>query len=186
MNSEATPREVDVAKQTEPQKSGLATASLILGLVSFIPLVGVLLGILAIIIGVLGISQIKKKTLGGKRLARAVIVLGILGIVFTLVVYGSLYYFGFVSETGPFAELKPKLNQQLITNNVGALELYKKKPGNYPTTLEEAIEDDFSILPLDAYSRSFYYEAKQAGQSYELRSLGADGQYGTDDDTLVN
>jgi len=185
MKRETTSSEGNVAIQKEPPKSGLAIASLILGLLSFIPLVGVLLGIIAVIIGILGVSQIKKKTLGGRKLAIAGIVLGILGIVFTLVVYGSLYYFGFVSETGPFVEVKSELNQQLITNNVGALELYKRKHGYYPTTLEEAIEDDFSLFPLDVYDRPFYYKAQQDSQSYELRSLGVDGQYGTDDDTLA-
>ena len=65
-------------------KSGIAIASLILGVVSFIPLVGVLLGIIAIVLGIVAISQINKQGLGGKGLAKIGIILGILGIFFGL------------------------------------------------------------------------------------------------------
>ncbi len=48
---------------TKQQTSGLAITSLILGLVAFIPLVGVFLGVLAIIFGFLALRQIKKEKL---------------------------------------------------------------------------------------------------------------------------
>jgi hypothetical protein len=164
------------------QKSGLASASLILGLVSFIPLIGVLLGLIAIILGIVGLNKIKKMDLGGKKMAIAGIILGTLGIVFTFAVYGSLFYYGFVSKTGPFAELKPQASQQILTQNAGALELYKKQNGRYPDSLDEATKAGFTIFPSDHYLKPFFYEASEDGQSYELRSLGADGEYGTADD----
>ena len=168
--------------EQQPQKSGLAIASLVLGLVSFIPLIGVPLGILAIILGIIGLNKIKKMGLGGKKMAIAGIILGILGIIFTVILYGSLFYFGFVSKTGPFAELKTQVSQQILTQNAGALELYKKQNGRYPENLDQATKAGFTIFPSDHYLKPFFYKASADGQSYELRSLGADGEYGSSDD----
>lgn len=170
--------------EQQSQKSGLATASLILGLVSFIPLVGVLLGILAIIIGIVGLNNIKKMGLGGKKMATAGIILGVLGIIFTFAMYGSLFYYGFVSKTGPFTEVKIKASEQILTQNAGALELYKKQNGQYPQSLDQATKAGFTIFPSDHYLKPFFYKVSADGQSYELRSLGADGEYGTSDDIL--
>ncbi|MEX1015021.1 MAG: DUF4190 domain-containing protein [Candidatus Paceibacterota bacterium] len=164
------------------QKSGLATASLILGLVSFIPLVGVLLGILAVILGIISLKQIKKMNLGGKKMAISGIILGLLGIIFTFAMYGLLFYYGSVSKTGPFAELKPQASQQILIQNAGALELYKKQNGRYPNSLDEATTAGLTIFPTDHYFEPFFYKASEDGRSYELRSLGADGEYGTADD----
>ncbi len=168
--------------EQQPQKSGLATASLILGLVSFIPFFGVLLGTIAIILGIVGLNEIKKMGLRGKKMANAGIILGILGILFSVILYGSLYYFGFVSKTGPFAELKPKMSQQILTQNAGTLELYKKQNERYPENLNQATKAGFTIFLSDHYLKPFFYKASEDGQSYEMRSLGADGIYGTSDD----
>lgn len=167
-------------------KSGFAITSLILGLLSFIPLFGVLLGILAIIFCFISLHEIKKTIRSGKRLAIAGLVLGVLGILFTVVIYGSLFYFGFVSKTGPFIDLKNQVSKQILTQDAGALELYKNKFGKYPASLEEVQKAGFQIYPTDHYLKPFYYKVSTDGKIYELRSLGADGIYGTLDDILPN
>ncbi|GEM_PF-5806073 len=165
-------------------KAGLAIASLILGIISFVPLVGVLLGIIAIVLGAIGLSNIKKQNLGGMGLAKAGIVLGVLGICFTVLLYGSIFYFGFVSKSGPFDSVKKQMSQQILMQDSGMLELYKKKYGKYPQNLEEAKKAGFQFYGSDHYMKPFYYKISEDGQSYELRNLGPDGVYGTADDIL--
>lgn len=130
----ATPQNPTVVEPSPEKlpKYGLAIASLILGLISFIPLLGVLTGIIAIILGAIGLSKIKKGGVGGKKLAIAGIILGVLGILFSIILYGSLFYFGFVAKGGPFDAPKKQLSQQILTQNAGYLELYKKNTGLIP------------------------------------------------------
>ncbi len=120
----------------------------------------------------------------GKRLAIAGIILGALGMVCTVALYGSLYYWGFVAKTGPFSEPKRMISQQVLTQNAGYLELYKKKHGKYPETLEELSKDGYVFFPTDHYLKPFYYKVSADGQAYELRSVGQDGAYGTKDDVF--
>jgi hypothetical protein len=176
-----------MAKKIENKHTaGFAITSLILGLVSFIPLVGVLLGILAIVFGFIGLSQIKKNKLKGRVLAIAGILLGIFGIIFTILLYSSLFYFGFVAENGPFSELKVNTSQQILTQDAGAIELYKQKYGQYPESLEEATNAGYTIFGSDHYLKPFYYEVSLDGQSYELKSAGPDKEFGTADDIFPN
>lgn len=167
------------------QKSGLAIASLILGIMSLIPLIGLFLGVITIILGIVAIRQINKLKLEGKKMAIASIILGTLGIISTVMIYGSLYYFGFVSDKGPWAELKPKATQQILVQNAGALEIYKKNNGEYPKSLNEMIQEDFVVMTIDNYLNEIFYQVSQDHQSYDLRSLGVDGEYGTSDDILL-
>ena len=164
----------------------MATTSLVLGLVAFIPLVGVLLGILAIIFGIIALRQVKKEGLMGKGLSIAGIILGIMGIIFTILLYGSLFYFGFVAENGPFSELKINTSRQILTQDAGAIELYKQKYGKYPSTFEEAINVGYTIFGSDHFLKPFYYNVSLDGQSYELKSAGPDKEFGTEDDIFPN
>ncbi len=166
----------------EQQKSNLAIITLILGLVSFIPLFGIILGILAIILGILSLNKIKKEKLSGKKTTIIGMILGILGISFTFIIYGSLFYYWFISKTGPFTEIKAKASEQILTQTAGSLELYKKQNWTYPESLKEASDAGFSILTFDHYLKPFFYKVTNDGQDYELRSLGADWEYGTTDD----
>ncbi len=170
-------------KQSSKPKSGLAIASLILGLVSFIPLIGVLLGAIAITLGIIASLKISNNhTLGGKNLAIAGTILGVLGICFTFLIYGSLFYFGFVAKDGPFANARIMASQQILTQNAGYLELYKKKHDKYPRSLEELGKDGYTAFPTDHYLKPLFYKVSEDGEAYELRSLGPDGTYNTADD----
>jgi hypothetical protein len=172
-----------VKRQVGKSTSGLAIASLILGITSFMPLIGVILGITAIILGIVSVIRIRRNGTGGRKLAIAGIILGIFGIAFTIVLYGSLFYFGFVAKNGPFVEVRKQASQQILTQNAGYLELYKKQHGKYPASLDELMkEGSYMVFPTDHYMKPLHYEVTEGGNSYNLRSLGPDGEYGTADD----
>jgi len=78
------------SQQTQQKTSGFAVASLVLGLIFFLPFTS----ILAIIFGIIALNDIKKKNLDGKGIAIAGIVLGaiffVIKIFILLVVFFAL------------------------------------------------------------------------------------------------
>ena len=66
---------------------------------SFIPGIGIVFGIAAIIWGIFTARK------GGPKLA----FIGMCGILLSLLLFGSIYYFGLVRRTGVFADLRSKL-----------------------------------------------------------------------------
>lgn len=130
--------------------------------------------------------RLKKSGLEGRNLAIAGIILGIIGILFTILLYGSLFYFGFVAEGGPFQESKIMVSRQILTQNAGALELYKQKYSQYPESLEEATNAGYTIFKSDHFLKPFYYKVSPDGQSYEMKSVGPDKEFGTSDDIFPN
>ena len=174
-----------VIKSGATQKSGFAITSLVFGLVSFIPMFGVLLGILAIVFGFISISQIKKNNLEGKGLAIAGIILGFAGIIFTIALYSALFYFGFVADKGPYADLRAELNKEILTQNAGILELYKNKYGRYPDNLEQVSEANYTFSLTDAKLTPFCHKLL-TNNSYELKGAGEDKICDTADDILLD
>jgi hypothetical protein len=175
----------DSALASKPRTAGLAIATLVLGLLApFIPLVGALLGFIAIILGVVCLLHIRRTHEGGKKLAISGMVLGGVGIISTVLIYSVLFYWGLKAKTGPWAKMKPEVTRQVLTSDVGALELYKKRFGKFPQTLADASKAGFPISPMDSYMQPVYYRVSEDCQSYDIRSLGPDGKYGTSDDIL--
>jgi hypothetical protein len=70
------------------EKKGLSIASLVCGLLFWFSLPGMVCSILAIVFGAIQLKNIKKnpKQYGGKGMATAGLVLGIIGIVFWLLI----------------------------------------------------------------------------------------------------
>lgn len=169
-------------KQMSKQTSGLATASLVLGIVSFIPSIGLILGIIGLILGIIALNNIKEKYLRGRKIAIAGIILSIIGVLSTIIIYGSLFYFGFIAKTGPFAELRSKATEQILIQNAGYLELYKKKHGKYPVSLQELTKEEYPVFPLDHFMKPLVYKISTDGQIYKLKSIGPDGIDNTADD----
>lgn len=167
------------------QKSGFAIASIILGIFSFIPGIGVLLGIAAVIFGFISLSEIKKKQFTGKGLAKGGIFLGFTGIAFSIVLYSALFYFAFFAKGGPFEGPKKQMDKMMLTQTSGYLELYKKKHQKYPDDLKQLIELNGPVRTTDFNFKPFFYKVSPDKQSYDLRSLGADNQYGTEDDIVA-
>ena len=168
----------------EIPKQSLGCLPYALGGASFIPLLGVPLGIIAIIWGLVT----KKK---GKR---ALILLGAGGIVFTVLVYGSLFYFAFVQRGGLYAGLYKQLAQTSLQSLVKEIEFFKLQHGAYPARLDELLptaKDSFiSVYDLtqvhlgSTNAPLYFYELQPDKQHYYLRSVGPDQIPFTPDDIL--
>jgi len=89
----------EVQEMERQRTSGLAIASLVCGILGLVLLLmgfGFLLGIIAIIFGVVAISQIRKDpSLGGRRMAVAGLVCGIIGVAFAVIFFILMVIFAF-------------------------------------------------------------------------------------------
>jgi hypothetical protein len=166
------------------QQERIGTFPYVIGGLSYIPLVGVLFGMVAVIWGL-----ITNKT-GGKKLA----LIGGGGILFTVALYSALFYFGFRQRGGLYDELRTKLAETTITTLVQSIEFYKVQHGAYPDSLD-ALRNSlpkntpvFIVDPTDVqtgmgHPRRYYYELIDADHYY-LLGVGRDGKPFTSDDIL--
>ena len=151
----------------------------VIGGMSFIPLIGVLFGIIAITWGL-----VAKNT----KLA----IVGTCGIAVTVILYGALFYFGFVQNGGVYDDLREKMAETQLVNAVQSIEFYKVQNGVYPVSLEELRDNlpknsavflfDPTIKKL-AQQKMYYYKLIDAS-SYHIRAHGADGVINTPDDVI--
>jgi len=154
-----------------------------IGGASFIPGIGVIFGVIAITWGLV------TKKLGGKKLA----IIGACGIGLTVVLYGSLFYFGFVQRGGIYDELRAQLSKSTITSVVQAIEFYKTQNGHYPESLEilsNSLPENSMVFFFDpthiqmgGEPRYYYYELKDQSHYY-LLGVGLDEKPFTSDDIL--
>ena len=160
----------------------LGTFPYIIGGLSYIPLIGIIFGLIAVIWG------LSTKKMGGKKL----MFIGLGGILFTVLIYGSLFYFAFAKRGGVYDELREKLANSTINQVVPVIEFYKLQNGHYPQTLKtlkESLPKDsmvFLIDPMDIpmkTPRFFYYELIDQ-KNYYLLGVGNDNQPFTSDDIL--
>ncbi len=159
--------------------------SLVIGGLSFIPLIGVLFGIFAILYGLI------TKKRGGKKLA----IMGAAGIGFTVMAYSALFYFGFVQRGGVFDSLRTQLAEQSLVSTVQAIEFYKIQNGEYPPSLE-ILEKSYpagsnaslfvrdSSVSRGAQTMPYFYYELVDGEHYYLLGTGPDGVPFTQDDIL--
>jgi hypothetical protein len=148
---------------------------------SFIPLVGAPFGVIAIIWGI-------------ARRARSLIVLGSCGILFTVIAYGALFYFGMFQRGGIYDKLRSQLAVTMLDSAVKDIEFYKLQHGGYPASLSEVepkpktrinnFIDPTSTQRGGTLNSRFYYQLDPSGNFYYLRSVGPDGIPFTGDDIL--
>lgn len=165
------------------QQEKLGVFPFVVGGMSFIPLIGVLFGAIAIIWGLV------TKKVGGKKLA----FVGASGIAFTVVLYTALFYFGMVQRDGIYDDLRLKLSEDLITSLVQSIEFYKTQNGNYPESLDALSKSlpqsgmvsifDPSAVSVGGKPVQYHYELADS-KHYFLLGLGPDGQPFTPDDVL--
>jgi len=172
--------------QTSPEipKQSLGCLPYAIGGASFIPLLGVPLGLVAIIWGVMT----KKK---GRR---ALIFLGACGILFTILAYGSLFYFGFIQRGGFYDGLRTQLAQTTLQGVVKEIEFFKLQQGEYPARLEQLLPNTTNSImsiydPTQVHFGStnrpvFFYELQPDRQHYYLFSVGPDQIPFTADDIM--
>lgn len=154
----------------------------VIGGLSYIPLIGVLFGISAIVWG----FSTKRK--GGKTLA----LVGAGGIGFTFLLYGGLFYFGMVQRGGVYDDLRGKLAQTQLNQLVQSIEFYKIGHGTYPASLEELQKSSpntltfvYDVTDVNSETRPRYYYYERVGTDhYYLRGVGHDLQPFTADDVV--
>ncbi len=168
----------------EEQKK-LGVFPYVIGGISFIPGIGIIFGIIAIIWGFV------TKKIGGKKLS----IIGACGIGFSVIIYGSLFYFGFVQKGGVYDDLRIELSKNTITILVQSIEFYKTQNGNYPDSLEtlrQSLPENSMVFVHDPTHVQMggeprYYHYELTGQSnYYLLGVGPDEQPYTNDDILPN
>jgi hypothetical protein len=129
-----------------------------------------LFGVIAVIIGIVKRNKIAA-------------ILGSSGILFTVILYGGLYYFGFVAKSGPYAELKIQLVGQLFEMNAGKVSLYERDNGELPARLSDLGEPspDNQYFAVDPWGTEIQYNPKADG-TFEFISAGPDRSFDTADD----
>jgi hypothetical protein len=155
----------------------------VLGGMSFIPAIGIVFGIITIIWGL-----VTEKT-GGKRLS----FIGGGGILFSIIIYSALFYFGNVQRGGVFDEARSKMSEGMITSLVQDIEFYKIQNDKYPESLEilmKSLPANSKVMVFDPIDvrmlrkpRYYYYELVDKDHYY-LLGLGFDGKPFTKDDIL--
>lgn len=152
--------------------------------VSFIPLIGVLFGIICI-----AIALFSRKS-NSKLLA----ILGGCGILVTVVLYGVILPYSLsLFEEGEFSELFEPHAKSTMTSMVRHIEYYKLQNSRYPNNLEDLRSslkkgemvftfDVSGPLKMGEKPRDFYYKVIRDGKNYLLFSVGSDGIPFTEDD----
>jgi hypothetical protein len=164
------------------EKEKLGTLPFVLGGLSFIPLIGVIFGIITLTWGA------TTSKVGGRKLA----MIGASGIAFTFIIYGALFYFGVMQRDGVYDELRSQLGEATLTSLVQAIEFYKVQNGEYPENLEilrESLPENslvFIIDPTDvnAGEQRYFHYALEGDSNYYLLGVGPDGVPYTSDDLV--
>jgi len=165
------------------EKEKLGAFPYVIGGLSFIPMIGIIFGVVSIIWGL-----VTNKT-GGKKLA----FIGVGGILFTIIIYSALFYFGFKQRGGIYDELRVQLAKSNLVQLVQAVEFYKVQKGDYPNSLEELKNSlpkesmvfffDSTDVSNDGTPRYYHYE-KIDESSYYLLGVGSDNTPFTSDDII--
>jgi len=165
------------------QKEKLGAFPYVIGGLSFIPLIGVIFGIVAIIWGLV------TSKLGGKKLA----LIGTGGILFTIIIYSTLFYFGFQQRGGVYDDLREKMAKSNLVQVVQAIEFYKVQKGIYPENLEE-VEKSLpknsmvffvDVTDIDGIGEpKYYYYERIDDKHYSLLGVGKDKKPFTSDDII--
>jgi hypothetical protein len=161
----------------------ISRSAFIVAGISFVPLLGVPFGIAAVVWGLLRLDR------GGGKVAAV----GAGGVLFSVLLYAGLFYFGFVQRGGLYDHLREELASTMLTNLVSEVEFYRVQHGEYPRSLEDlggpannpvASIYDPTVVSVKGKQRLFYYELSADGSGYYLRGVGQDGVPFTADDLL--
>lgn len=114
-------------------------------------------------------------------------------VMLVLVILAAIAGIAVYSLSGTQASAYKKTAQAQINTLKTQLDMYKLNTGSYPTTLDALHEQPSDIAdptrweqvsrdPIKPDPWNHKFEYKVSGDSFEIHSLGPDGQSGTDDD----
>jgi hypothetical protein len=157
---------------THPAKS---KPPYLLGLLCLIPLIGAFVGLGLLLYGVF---RYKDKWLS---------VIGAGGILFTILIYGSLFYA--MKNSSLFQKGFADISQMQLNSLTKNIEFYKLQHGQYPDSLQQLLEDDKLAPITDAIQLSqrragINYNYQRIDDKYLLFSSGKDGIPNTQDDLI--
>jgi hypothetical protein len=143
------------------------------GWLGLIPLIGAFVGIGLIVLGIF------------KYKDRKIVVIGIAALLFTVAIYGGLFYYSQYSTTG--VEMKKQLAQDILNNLVKDIEFYKQQHSDYPDSLQQVKATNRLVLLNDPMSHRMFGEIKdlqyrKSDEGYILFSVGEDMKPNTGDD----
>ena len=144
----------------------------LVGILGIFPLIGAIVGLVLLILGIAAYRSWK------------LIVIGAVGILWTVALYATLFYIGFFSVWGRrgFASIA----KQQLTNTAHELEFYKIEYGDYPDSLEQLLKKDRIVFIADptqfSFKKSVDFQYVHLGDHYTLFSVGIDGIPHTSDD----
>jgi hypothetical protein len=142
------------------------------GWLGLIPLIGAFVGL-----GLISLGLFKYRD-------RKLVFIGIAAILFTVLVYGSLFiYINSDSARKQWSSVVPEQLNSLVRD----IEFYKIQNGQYPDSLEELLQNNKLLLiddPLSAkaFGQKKKYNYRKANNHYILFSSGIDRIENTDDD----
>jgi hypothetical protein len=145
----------------------------LLGLLCLIPLVGAFVGL-----GLLLYGLIKYKD-------NWLSIIGAAGILWTIIVYSTLFYAG--THASIFTKGFEDISQMQLNTLVKNIEFYKLQHGQYPDSLKQLLDDD-KLAPINDAAQgmktkgNLYYNYERMGDQYLLFSSGQDGLANTKDD----
>lgn len=145
----------------------------LLGLLCLIPLIGAFVGLGLLLYGLL---KYKDKWLS---------IIGAAGILWTVIVYSTLFYAG--KNAAVFKKGFEDISQMQLNSLVKNIEYYKLTHGQYPDRLEQ-LRDDDKLAPINDAAQGMntkgevFYNYEKIGDKYSLFSSGQDGVPNTMDD----
>lgn len=145
----------------------------LLGFLCLIPLVGGFVGLGLLLYGLI---KYKDKWLS---------IIGAAGILFTVLVYGSLFYA--MKNAAIFKKGFADLSQMQLNNLTRNIEFYKLQHSQYPDSLQQLLDDDklapiTDAIQLNQRREKCNYNYQKIGDKYLLFSSGQDGIPNTGDD----
>jgi len=141
----------------------------LLGILGLIPLVGFFVGLGLLLYGIIKYKSTK------------LIIIGVACMIFTVIVYSTLFYVGFHSNIGKKGwETHAQMQLNTLIKHI---EYYRLENGKYPDSLQQLRNSNEFIFMTDpTQSMNTYYNYKNLGDKYLLFSSGTDRIPNTEDD----
>ena len=157
---------------SEPHKKtlGMAIASLVLGCLFIIPLLGMLFSLVALILGIVALVKISnnKETLQGKGLAISGIVLGAVGILLIPII-GLLAAIAIPNLLRARLAANEAYANETVKTISTASEVYFANNGKYPASEDDLKRMDYILEYYDKTIKNGYvYLVKLSSDGYEV------------------